>query len=61
MNLRGLGSSTVTGCADGFGTHRILRMEGDGDVFAIRAWREDEEDTSDEDEDKDWAEGILYQ
>ncbi|PIL22436.1 hypothetical protein GSI_15124 [Ganoderma sinense ZZ0214-1] len=40
---------------------QILRMEGDGDVFAIRAWREDEEDTSDEDEDKDWAEGTLYQ
>ncbi|KAI1793347.1 WD40 repeat-like protein [Ganoderma leucocontextum] len=38
---------------------QILRMEGDGDVFAIRPWREDEADTSDEDSEKD--EGTLYQ
>lgn len=34
-------------------------MEGNGDVFAIRAWKEDEVDTSDEDEEKD--ESSLFQ
>ena len=33
-------------------------MEGNGDVFAIRAWREDEAATSDEDEEKD--ESTLF-
>ena len=50
---RGLSSLTKRG--------RILRMEGDGDVFSIRAWREDDTDSSDEDEEKEWEGGTLYQ